>query len=75
MGYRRKTVNHWRREYVRGVDPHVKPRLVLALLKRGITGTYHNVSRWYLPLYLAEFRCRHNNRNNEDIFGLAITGC
>ena len=46
-----------------------------SLLKRGIIGTYHNVSRKYLPLYLAEFQFRFNNRNNEDIFGEAIGGC
>jgi transposase-like protein len=38
-------------------------------------GTFHNVSKKYLPLYLAEFQFRHNNRKNEDILGLAIAGC
>ena len=46
-----------------------------ALLKRGIIGTYHNVSKKYLPLYLAEFQFRHNNRKNPDIFGEATAGC
>ena len=46
-----------------------------ALLKRGIMGTYHNVSKKYLPLYLAEFQFRFNNRNEADIFGKAIAGC
>jgi len=45
-----------------------------SLLERGIIGTYHNVSKKYLPLYLAEFQLRHNNRNNPDIFGEAIAG-
>ena len=40
-----------------------------SLLKRGVIGTYHNVSKKYLPLYLAEFQFRHNNRKNADIFG------
>ena len=35
-----------------------------ALLKRGVIGTYHNVSGKYLPLYLAEFQFRFNNRKN-----------
>jgi hypothetical protein len=29
----------------------------------------------YLPLYVAEFSFRYNNRKNEDIFGAAIQGC
>jgi len=45
-----------------------------SLLKRGIIGTYHNVSKKYPPLYLAEFSFRLNNRNNPDIFGTAIAG-
>jgi hypothetical protein len=36
--------------------------------------TYHRVSKKYLPLYLAEFQFRYNNRENADIFGTAIEG-
>jgi ISXO2-like transposase domain len=43
-----------------------------SLLKRGVIGTYHHVSKKYLPLYFAEFR--HNNRREADIFGKAIAG-
>ncbi len=28
-----------------------------------------------LPLYIAEFQFRYNNRENENIFGEAIRGC
>jgi len=31
--------------------------------------------RHYLPLYVAEFEFRYNNRDNVDIFGTAIAGC
>jgi hypothetical protein len=44
-------------------------------LKRGIIVTYHNVSEKYLPLHLAEFSFRFNNRHNLDIFGAAVAGC
>jgi hypothetical protein len=46
-----------------------------SLLKRGIVGNYHKVSAKYLPLYVAEFCFRYNNRENPDIFGAAIAGC
>lgn len=46
-----------------------------SILKRGVVGTYHKVSRKYLPLYVAEFQFRYNNRENVDIFGSAIAGC
>jgi hypothetical protein len=31
-------------------------------------GTFHKVSKDYLPLYLNEFSYRHNNRHNPDAF-------
>jgi transposase-like protein len=46
-----------------------------SLVKRGVVGSYHKVSRKYLPLYVAEFQFRYNNRHNPDIFGAAIGGC
>ena len=46
-----------------------------SLLKRGVLGTYHNVSKKYLPLYLAEFQYRFNNRDNKNIFFDVIAGC
>lgn len=75
MGYKHETVNHTKGEYVRGVVHTAHLDSFWALLKRGIMGTYHNVSRRYLPLYLAEFEFRYNNRENADMFGVAIAGC
>ncbi|MEJ0013092.1 MAG: IS1595 family transposase [Bauldia sp.] len=46
-----------------------------SILKRGVVGTFHKVSKKYLPLYVAEFQFRYNNRMNEDIFSAAIEGC
>jgi transposase-like protein len=46
-----------------------------SLLKRGIMGSFHHVSKKYLPLYLNEFQWRFNNRKNPNIFFDAIAGC
>jgi hypothetical protein len=45
------------------------------VLKRGIMGSFHKVSPKYLPLYVAEFAFRYNNRDNADIFGAAVSRC
>jgi hypothetical protein len=68
-------VRHTNGEYVRGLIHTNTIESFWSLLKRGIIGTYHNVSKKYLPLYLNEFTFRFNNRNNADIFGSAIAGC
>ena len=44
------------------------------LIKRGVIGSYHKVSPKYLPLYVAEFQFRYNNRKNAGIFGTAVKG-
>jgi hypothetical protein len=41
----------------------------------GPFGTFHMMSRKYMPLYVAEFQFRYNNRFNPDMFGTAISGC
>lgn len=46
-----------------------------SIFKRGVVGTFHKVSAKYLPLYVAEFEFRYNNRNNWDIFGAAVKAC
>jgi transposase-like protein len=74
LGFPHETVNHSEGEYVRGKVHTANLDSFWALLKRGIIGTYHHVSKKYLPLYLAEFQFRHNNRSNPDIFGTAIAG-
>ena len=70
-----EVISHSTGEYVRGLVHTNSIESFWSLLKRGIVGTYHNVSKKYLPLYLAEFQFRFNNRKEADIFGKAIAGC
>jgi hypothetical protein len=46
-----------------------------SIFKRGVMGTFHKISSKYLPLYVAEFELRYNNRENDDVFGTAINQC
>jgi hypothetical protein len=39
-----------------------------SLVKRGIVASFHKVSKRYLPLYVAEFEFRYNNRMNPIIW-------
>lgn len=73
--YPHQSVNHARKEYVRGNVHTANLDSFWSLLKRGVMGTYHNVSKAYLPLYLAEFSFRHNNRKNADIFTTVVANC
>ena len=74
-GMKHEAVLHGAGEYVRGVVHTQTLDGFWSLLKRGILGTFHNVSAKYLPLYVAEFEFRYNNRNNPDIFGSAVGRC
>lgn len=75
FSYPHETVDHKAGEYVRGVVHTNNMKSFWSLLKRGVMGTYHNISAKYLPLYLAEFQFRHNHRKDDDIFGTAVAGC
>jgi len=73
--YRHGAANHSAHKYVVGAIHTNTIEGFWSLIKRGVVGTYHKVSRKYLPLYVAEFQFRYNNRLNADIFGEAIRGC
>jgi transposase-like protein len=73
--YPHQVISHRTGEYVRGEVHTNNIESFWSLLKRGVIGTHHHISKKYLPLYLAEFQFRFNNRNNDDIFGEAIGGC
>ena len=59
---RHSTVNHSIEEYVRGDVYTNNAENYFSILKRGIIGTYHHISNKHMPMYLAEFDFRYNNR-------------
>ena len=74
IGLPHGTVNHTRGEYVRGNVHTANIDSFWSQLKRGIVGTFHKVSRDYLPLYLNEFSFRYNNRKDANMFALVVAG-
>jgi transposase-like protein len=66
-----KTVNH-QVEYVSGNIHTNTLEGFWSLLKRGMIGQYHKVSKRYLPRYLDEFSYRYNNRKNDNVFGITL---
>jgi transposase-like protein len=68
-------INHAAGQYVVGAVHTNTIEGFWSIFKRGVVGTFHKVSRKYLPLYVAEFQFRYNNRENADIFGAVIRGC
>ena len=73
-GYPHATIDHSKREYVVGAVHTNTIEGFWSIIKRGVVGTFHKVSKKYMPLYVAEFQFRYNNRFNDDIFGTAIEG-
>jgi hypothetical protein len=50
------------KQYVNGAVHTQSIDSFWSLLKRGIMGSFHKLSQKYLPLYVAEFQFRYNNR-------------
>ena len=73
--YPHGTVNHSAGEYVIGAIHTNTIEGFWSIFKRGVVGTFHKMSAKYMPLYVAEFQFRYNNRENPDIFSVAIEGC
>lgn len=61
-----QAVHHGSREYVRGDITTNTIESFWSLIKRGVYGTYHNVSRKHLQRYVDEFEFRYNHRKLED---------
>jgi transposase-like protein len=74
-GLNHSTVDHGSRKYVVGAVHTNTIEGFWSIFKRGVVGSFHKVSAKYMPLYVAEFQFRYNNRHNPNIFGEAIAGC
>lgn len=61
-----ETVNHGMGEYVRGDVYSNTAEGFFSLLKRGINGAFHHVSRGHLGRYCDEFAFRYENRKATD---------
>ncbi len=65
VGYRRKVVNHGKKEYVRG-DVHVNHvESFWSHVKRSVKGTHKLVSKKHLQSYLDAFVFHYNNRHSD----------
>lgn len=63
-GYHHRRINHSAKIYVMG-DVHTQTiEGFWSLVKRGIGGVYHAVSRKYLQTYLDEYSFRYNHRSD-----------
>ena len=74
-GWPHGVVKHSAGQYVNGNVHTNTIEGFWSLVKRGIMEPFHKVSAKYLPLYVAEFEFRYNNRKNADIFGAAVGTC
>ena len=61
-----QAVNHGKGEYVRGDASTNEAEAFFALLKRGIVGSFHHVSKKHLNRYCNEFSFRWNHRKTTD---------
>lgn len=65
LNYQHESITHSANEYING-DIHVNSlEGFWSLLKRGINGVYHSVSKKHLNKYINEYTFRYNNRKNE----------
>ena len=61
--YKHDVVNHSAKEFINGMAHTNGIESVWAVLKRGINGIFHNVSRKHLHRYVNEFTFRLNEGN------------
>lgn len=63
--YPHEIIRHGDKQYVVGAIHTNTIEGFWSILKRGIVGSFHKVSKKYLPLYVAEFQFRYNLRQEQ----------
>jgi len=71
-GWQHEIVAHSKDEWVRGNIHTQGIESFWSLFKRGVVGSFHQVSVKHLHRYLNEFSFRFNNREAEDMFGMIV---
>jgi len=72
MGYHHRRIRHSAGVYVRGSVHTNTIEGFWSLIKRGIGGVYHSVSKKYLQSYLNEYSFRYNRRETGNLIFWAI---
>jgi transposase-like protein len=71
-GFKREIVFHSGKEWVRG-DCHTQGiDGFWSLLKRGIIGSFHQISVKHLDRYISDFQFRFNGRDDQELFAAVI---
>lgn len=68
-----ETVTHSKGEYVRGSVHTNTVESAFGLFKRGVVGSFHQISAKHIDRYLNEFEFRFNNRKNSHLFRDTLT--
>jgi transposase len=63
-GYEHRRIYHWQKVYVMGDVSTNTVEGFFGLLKNGIRGVYHSVSKKHLQSYLDEYAWRYNHRHD-----------
>jgi transposase-like protein len=72
QGWKHEIVAHSKDEWVRGNCHTQGIESFWSLFKRGVIGSFHQVSVKHLHRYLNEFTFRFNNREAENIFAMIV---
>lgn len=71
-GFQHEIVIHSSKEWVRGECHTQGIDGFWSLVKRGIIGSFHQVSIKHLERYITEFCYRFNNRENQELFTMTV---
>ena len=71
-GFEHEIVIHSDKEWVRGEVHTQSIDGFWSLVKRGVVGSFHQMSVKHLDRYIQEFSYRFNGRNNQDLFAITV---